>query len=303
MKLDSLIIRREIPLLKDAIMIEKLNKGYSSDEKYIIHFEASKKLLRVAVIEEYEKKKLEFNILKSLSKYDVKCSQTVEVGLLEEWEMCYTIYSYIEGAAAKEILHVLTDEVQYDIGIEAGKQLTKIHQLGAPPKVKPWYARTMAKHYRYVEAYKSSGIKIKDDKIILHFIEENKNLLKNRPNQFQHDDFHLGNIIVDNRKYAGVIDFGNFDWGDPFHDFVKLALFQREHSVPFSIGQIKGYFNDEVPEDFWMLYSIYVAMGVFSSVVWSFKFAPEQLDEMVVRVHNILEEHNNFEILKPVWFR
>ncbi|MCE7792052.1 aminoglycoside phosphotransferase family protein [Salipaludibacillus sp. CUR1] len=37
--------------------------------------------------------------------------------------------------------------------------------------------------------------------------------MKQRPNLFQHDDFHLGNIIVNNKKFAGVIDFNRYDWG------------------------------------------------------------------------------------------
>ncbi|MGM0835716.1 MAG: aminoglycoside phosphotransferase family protein [Bacillota bacterium] len=161
------------------------------------------------------------------------------------------------------------------------------------------WGRAMEKHNRYLDAYKSCGTKIKNDDKIINFIEENKHLLKKRPNQFQHDDFHLGNIIVKNNKYAGVIAFDNFDWGDPLHDFVKVALFQRELSVPFSIGQIKGYFNNDVPEDFWMLYSIYAAMVIFSSVVWSLRFVPDQINEMIERLHNILEDHKEFELIMP----
>lgn len=105
-----------------------------------------------------------------------------------------------------------------------------------------------------------------------------------------------------NKQYVGVIDFDNFDWGDPFHDFVKVALFQREMSIPFSIGQIKGYFNGEIPMEFWRLYSIYAGMVVFSSVVWSLRFSPGQLNEMISRLYILLEDHQYFDILMPKWF-
>lgn len=65
----------------------------------------------------------------------------------------------------------------------------------------------------------------------------------NRPNRFQHDDFHPSNILVQSNSYAGTIDFNRYDWGDPFHDFFKIAYFSREISIPFSIGQIDGYFD------------------------------------------------------------
>jgi aminoglycoside phosphotransferase (APT) family kinase protein len=224
------------------------------------------------------------------------------MGILDELNSCYNIYSYIDGVDVKEALHILTEKEQYKIGVDAGIELSRMHLLEASSSLKPWYERAMAKHYRYLDAYKSCGIKLKNDEKIINFIEENKNLLKGRPNQFQHDDFHLENIIVNNRTYVGIIDFNNFDWGDPLHDFVNVALFQRELSVPFSIGQIKGYFNNDVPEDFWMLYSIYAAMVIFSSVVWSIRFAPDQINEMIERLHNMLDDHKDFEILKPIWY-
>lgn len=129
----------------------------------------------------------------------------------------------------------------------------------------------------------------------------NLHYLKNRPNQFQHDDFHLENIILKDKKYVGVIDFDNYDWGDPFNDFVKIALASRVDSISFSVGQIDGYFANNIPEDFWRLYSIYSAMVIFSSVVWSIKKSPEQLDKFIERIHLILEDHKNFELLKPIW--
>ena len=35
-------------------------------------------------------------------------------------------------------------------------------------------------------------------------------------NQLQHDDFHLGNIILNNQGYVGVLDFNVYDWGVHF---------------------------------------------------------------------------------------
>ena len=295
------VLQDKVSCLQDAIQIEKLDKGYSLDKKYIVYFSDKKYVLRIGDRNGYEKKKSEFQILKRMQQYPVHSPQPIDIGILSEFNVCYTIYSYIEGVDVKTALHTLTEKEQYKIGTEAGRKLSSMHLLEAPPALNSWYERAMAKHDRYIEAYKTCGIKIENDDKILRFIEKNKHLLKERPNRFQHDDFHLENIIVDNNRYAGVIDFNNFDWGDPLHDFVKVALFQRESSIPFSMGQIEGYFNKKVPETFWMLYSIYAAMVVFSSVVWSLRFAPEQLDEMMERIHMIIEDHKSFELLKPVW--
>ncbi|HDX9588950.1 TPA: aminoglycoside phosphotransferase family protein [Bacillus pseudomycoides] len=295
-------LQEKIDFLHCANRVERLSKGYSPDEKYVVYSGDGKFLLRTGSLEGYERKQTEFQILKRMQEYHVKSSKPIKIGILEEMNSCYTIYSFIEGVDVKETLTVLTDQEQYKIGIEAGGQLSRMHLLEAPITIKSWYEQAMQKHYRYLDAYEKSGIKIENDYKVINFIEENKYLLKGRPNRFQHDDFHLQNIIVDNNRYAGVIDFNNFDWGDPIHDFVKVALFQRNESIPFSIGQIQGYFNHTVPGDFWLIYSIYAGMVIFSSVVWSLRFAPHQLDEMIERLHNILEDHKGFEIVRPLWY-
>ncbi|WHY56016.1 aminoglycoside phosphotransferase family protein [Peribacillus simplex] len=295
-------LQDRVKFLQNATKIEKLSKGYSPDKKYVVYVDDNKFLLRVYDILGYEKKKAEFQILNKMKQFNVQSSQPIDIGIIEALNAGYNIYSYIDGVDAKEAIHTLKEEEQYKIGMEAGIQLSRMHLYEAPSTVKAWYDLVMDKHYRYLNAYKSCGIKIKNDEKIIDFIEKNKHHIKNRSNHFQHDDFHLENIIVKDKQYAGVIDFNNFDWGDPFHDFVKVALFQRELSIPFSIGQIEGYFDGSAPEDFWMLYSIYTGMVIFSSVVWSLRFAPGDLDAMITRLYVVLEDHQNFELLKPTWY-
>ncbi|PEX64185.1 aminoglycoside phosphotransferase [Bacillus cereus] len=293
-----------IQIVKDAANIEEISKGFSPDKKYIItNANNEKYLFRTGDIKEYERKKIEFQILNEMVKRNVQAQRPIEIGILEEEGVCYSIFSYLEGEDAKKLLPTYSPKEQYDIGIEAGKDLAKMHTYEPPNNILPWYERAMKKHSKYVEAYKTCGINIKNDDKIIKFIEENEIYLKNRPNRFQHDDFHLENIIVRDGKYVGVVDFNGYDWGDPIHDFVKIALFARDISIPYSIGQIEGYFNRKIPEEFWKLYTVYVGMTVFSSVVWTLLAAPHMLDDMLERLTIVLEDHNNFELSKPIWFQ
>ncbi len=297
------VLQDRVNLLQNNTKIEELPKGYSPDKKYVVYVDNKKLLLRVGDIESYNKKKTEFQILRDMQSLRVQSPLPIDIGVIEEFNSCYNIFSFIDGIDAKDIIRTLSEEEQYNIGMEAGKQLSRMHLYEASSTINNWYERAMRKHYRYLNAYKDCGIKIKNDEKIIDFIENNKQYIKKRPNRLQHDDFHLGNIIVKDNKFAGVIDFNNFDWGDPIHDFVKVALFQREISIPFSIGQIMGYFDKKVPEDFWMLYSIYAGMVIFSSVVWALRFVPEEIEEMIDRLYVLLEDHKNFETLKPAWYK
>jgi hypothetical protein len=82
-----------------------------------------------------------------------------------------------------------------------------------------------------------------------------------------------------------------------------VAYFSREASVPFSIGQIEGYFDGQVPERFWQLYALYTALIAFPSITWTLQVVPEQLDSMLARIRVVLEDHRNFQSVIPGWFK
>ncbi len=295
---------QHIPLLKKAISIDQIDKGYSRDEKWVVIMSSGEKyVLRFTDQDQYDKIKMQFELLSQLRRHGVQCADPVKMGALEETQQVYYILSFVEGQEAKEIMSQLTEEKQYAIGVSAGQDLRNMHTYPAPPHIEPWEDRVIKKHHRYLAAYRESGIFLEGDEKVAQFIAKHIDIVKGRPNQFQHDDFHLGNIIIKNNKYAGVIDFNNFDWGDPIHDFYKVALFSRETSEAFAAGQINGYFDGKIPADFWQLYSVYVAMSIFSSIMWVIKFDPGQMDEMIERLENVLKDHDYFHQIEPHWYK
>ncbi|WP_339166041.1 aminoglycoside phosphotransferase family protein [Brevibacillus sp. FSL L8-0520] len=297
--------RENIPALAHASDIRRIAEGFSPDQKYVVSYDdGTKLLLRTADLKQYERKYAEYGIMEAIQMYGAKSPQPIDIGRLEQSELCYYLLSYIDGEDARGAIPDCTPEKQYRIGWDAGQDLAKLHQHPAPHSISSWYERATRKHHNYVEAYKTCGVKMENDARIIRFIDEHQKLLKARPNKFQHDDFHVGNMIVHEKRYAGVIDFNRFDWGDPIHDFYKLALFSKECSIPFSVGQIEGYFYVRgIPADFWTLYAVYAAMSIFSAIVWTVRVTPEKVDEMVERLHSLCEDHRYFETCKPDWFK
>ena len=293
---------KQIPELSNFRDIFQIKKGFSSDEKYVIHTNENHKLfLRIFNQEDLGSKKKEYYILEKMRDLNVHCSRPVSINEMENWG--YLITTYLEGKDAEDEIPKHTINEQFNIGFEAGKELRKIHQYAAPNNISSWYLRKVKKHNKYMKDYLACGVQIKDDQKIINFIENNIHLMKHRPNLFQHDDFHPANIIVNNKKFAGVIDFNRFDWGDPYHEFLKIGIFNREVSVPYSIGQIRGYFNNEDPDEyFWRLYSLYLAMCVFSTVIWSLKNVPDSLNDMLEKVYLFLDDHDYFNQIKPKWY-
>lgn len=300
--IDKLAERVEI--LRSGCQFQQITKGFSTEQKYIVTTEFDDKvLLRVMPVEQFNRKDKEFGIIQQMYSANVKAPKPITIGKCEDLSLCYYVLSYIEGIDAEDALKNYSVDVQFNIGVEAGKDLRMMHQHEAPMDVAPWYERVIKKHRTYVDAYKKTGVSVKKADKIIKFIEESEPYLKNRPNRFQHDDFHVANIIVNDGNYAGVIDFNRYDWGDPLHDFLKVAFFSSQVSIPFSVGQLHGYFKGElIPDYFWKLYSVYVAMSVFATVVWTMRVVPENIDGMMDRINRVLEDHKYFECREPSWF-
>jgi len=148
--------QNNIQIVKDAVDIEEISKGFSPDKKYIITSASNEKyLLRTGDIKEYERKKIEFQILNEMQERNVQVQRPIELSILEEEGLCYSVFSYLEGEDAKKLLPTYTPKEQYEIGIEAGKDLAKMHTYEAPNDILPWYERAMKKHSKYLEAYKT----------------------------------------------------------------------------------------------------------------------------------------------------
>jgi aminoglycoside phosphotransferase (APT) family kinase protein len=239
-----------VPFLQGHDQIVQIHKGYSSDSKFIVKKDNQQYLLKTFDNQYLSTKQMEFDALFRMQELNVKCSKPIEIGNLVDVGVGYMILTYIEGNDAADELPKLSADQQFRIGYEAGTELLKMHQYVAPRHIPSWYDRKVTKHTRYVDKYHQLNIRINNDLKVMTFIEDNLHLMERRPNLFQHDDFHVGNLIVKDERLSGIIDFNRCDWGDPIHEFLKVGLFSSEVSIPFSIGQIRGYHLNSEPDPY-----------------------------------------------------
>jgi len=292
-----------IPRFGEIKQILPILKGYSLDKKFLVETAAASYIVKVFAEADYEAKQAEYEALQAMRRFQVKCTQAYELGRWEQLGKGYLVLNYIDGESGEEALPHYTAEQQYQIGLDAGRELLKIHQYSSNSSIQSWYERKAAKHSAYMNRYASLGISIPHDERIIAYIDQHLELMRHRPNSFQHDDFHPSNLIVKNGALSGVIDFNRCDWGDPFHEFIKVGMFSVDVSKPFSIGQIKGYFNGQEPsQSFWQLYTLYIAMCLISSIVWINKVKPEETPQMMERMIKVMEDHQYFESIVPSWY-
>lgn len=195
--MDNYNYLKDISRFKDWSEIVQINKGWSNDKKYIIrNSNGTKLLLRLSDIMYYDQKKLEFDNLILVSKLDINTSKPIDFGICNNGNMVYSLLTWIDGQDAIDVLPTLSKEKQYQLGVEAGEILRKIHTIEPMIDLESWEIRYQRKIDRAIDAYNSSGYKIKNDNTIINFIRNYQGYLKDRPLTLQHGDYHLGNMII-----------------------------------------------------------------------------------------------------------
>ena len=282
--------------------VTHISKGWSSDKKYLVKTEFDELLLlRISDIEQYDEKKKEYEIITKYSKLGIHMSMPKEFGICNEGKSVYMLLSWIEGNDLESVLPHLSDEEQYLLGRQAGVILKKIHSINVAPVDVP---NTTKKDKKLLQLsrYEESNVRIENDEIAIKYVKDNiKNIWTKEP-VYMHGDFHPGNLIYMNDGSIGVIDFNRWEVGDPYEEFYKLDSFGIELSVPYCIGQVDAYFDDDIPLDFWKVHAVYVAHSSLFSIKWAEKFGQSDIDGMVRRTKQAFDNYNDFSKYIPNWY-
>ena len=284
--------------------VKEITKGMSGDRKYNIETNERKKLLlRITDVANYETKKRDYEFLLGLNNAGLPVPKAVDFGMCEDGISVYMLLEWMEGEEAEKVVPNMPLDKQYTIGVTSGRILREIHENSKDVESKQdWYDRYFEVITPRIEAYKDEGIPFEGAEAILSFIEENKYLLHDRRQCSIHGDYHLGNLIINEKEELFVIDWQTVDFegiGDPWVDFINIGI---EHPA-FAAGQIDGYFNHQVPEAFWRILALYLSVSAITSIVWAKYFAPEQLERVLTLNKNVVKWYDGMRQVIPSWYR
>lgn len=281
--------------------ITPIETGYSGENKYhIIRNNGIQLILRTSDISNYKHHRDSAIFAKYM--HDVlglNMNVPVEVAACNEDKLAYTIYSWVEGVDAdKRILNAHTPE-QAKLGEKAGELLKLIHSVKAPDDIMPWDEYFNDRLDKLLRRFAETKITFRGSDKTIEFLNSNRHLLKDRPQTAIHGDFRSGNLIFDLEGEYGVIDFDRWCWGDPYMDFQCI---RRSCSVPFSRGQINGYFGGSIPGNFFALMGYYTAAEIIRGICAAYPRSRRAIDEAVAYAEKTAREYNNFEGLVPTWY-
>jgi serine/threonine-protein kinase len=282
--------------------IEPINKGWSSDKKYLATAADGKRyLLRVADIAAYDRKKTEFENMKRVAALDIPMQQPVEIGVCDNGQSVYQMLTWVDGEEAREVLPFLPKTEQYVLGLQAGRILKRIHALSSTAPSDDWLNEYGIKIDRYIHNYQNGGHAFEGDSLFIDYLRQSRHLMSNRPMCLTHDDYHPGNMILGADKKLSLIDFQRLRMVEPYHAFSGLC-FSAKYSPHFATGQIHGYFDGEPPEDFWRLLSLYLAAIAVNALPWSVPYGQGEIDFAYKQIADIMTWYDNFNCVVPSWY-
>lgn len=276
-----------------------IEKGFSSDKKFLATTDNGLRyLLRISSQEQYESKKILFEMMQKVSMLNIPMCKPVEFGTCDEG--VYTLFTWVDGKDAVDIVPILPETEQYVLGIKAGEILKKIHSIPAQKMQEDWETRFNRKTDYEIQKYHECGLRFDGDEKIIEYIENNRHLLEKRPDSLQHGDYGLGNLMYANSEiYA--IDF-SLDYGDPWQDFESIR-WMVDKSIYFATGMVDGYFNKEVPFEFWKLLRFYLSEGCFHNIVWSIGTGEQsQIDTTLRQISDVQNWYDNIQTDIPSWY-
>lgn len=296
-------ICRDIPLCASFVSIEAIRKGVSGDAKYRVDTAGGRRfLLRISPAETYERKRTMYDMMGRVAAHGVSMSLPVDFGLCNGGQSVYQLLSWCEGETADAVLPNLSHADQYALGVKAGQNLRRIHAIPAPDGTEDWHDRFVRINDGRLRAFFRCGVPIDGSEAILAFYEENRPLLRGRPQCFLHGDYHNDNLLVSKDHDIAVVDWDLLDslYGDPWSEFNRIL---HASLVPrFVTGQIRGYFAGEPPEAFWRILALYLSTGALMLVSWAVHVEPGCLDECRETAGHIMRWFDGMRSPVPSWY-
>ncbi|MDR2042837.1 MAG: phosphotransferase [Clostridium sp.] len=281
------------------ISAEPIQKGWSEDKKYCVtSSDGVKYLLRITPIERYEARKSLFGMLEQVATLGIPMCKPIEFGTCADG--VYSLQSWIDGEDLEAVLPLLSETEQYVLGLKSGEILGKLHGIQAPNTQEDWAVRFNRKTNHKIKAYRECGIRFDGGDDVIEYIENNRHLLENRPQCFQHGDYHVGNMMME-RGELKIIDFDRYDFGDPWEEFNRI-VWCAAVSPHFATGQLQGYFSGEPPLEFFKLLAFYIASNTLSSIYWAIPFGQPDLDTMMKQSQDVLRWYDNLRNPVPTWY-
>jgi len=282
---------------EDYLVVEKINSGESSDEKYKLYKNNKYYLLRIFDARFMNSRYKALENIEMLLKNGISVPKIYSKGLLTE-EKGYALLEWIDGTSLEKKITDIETEIQY--GEYAAKELLKMHNINISSQI--------AIYDRFIESFSKKIKKVleleigKENIMLLRdFVMKHLNTLKElKGNSIIHGDFHPGNIIVDDNKLV-FIDMDVCAISHPWMDLTSNACNMEFPNFYSSV--IKNYFQNNIPMEFWEVYNLFGSIYILDYILYTLRIDGKSLVDGEQKLKEFLKFTNYFQSDIPNWFK
>lgn len=249
-------------------------------------------VLKLSDKSQYDRRYREFEYLKLMSESGINCLQPLGVNSIKGDTIA--MYSFVNGEPLLTKISSYDSNRVFTLGSRAGMFLKSIHKcikFDSSTEEENIYKRT-----NVIENYKNGGLHF-DKKIeekIFKFLNSFDSSFKHEK-VFCHGNFSIFNIIEMENHDISILHFDDFYIGDPYSDFSKM-IYQNRISTNFSNGIINGYFNNNVPKDFFKYYYYYGCLELLESI------NAKDYSSQSIAASEFLYNSSDFTLNSPKWY-
>lgn len=292
----------ELPL-KNIQSITPFNKGWSNDHKFIVVTEAKKYLLRMTDIKNKQAYLEHKDLLMQSREKNIPTHKLAAHGECLNDTYYFLLLNWIDGNDAGDVINNFTLSEQYNFGIKAGEILAEIHSFKPVSEDKEsWKTRYNRKIDKKIKMYNDCELKYDNGHLLMDAISKYRHLIDNNRNVQHHGDSHIGNMLIDSNNKLHIIDFDRHDTGEAYEEFNRITWCASTSSA-FASGRVDGYFNNDVPDEFWKLLLLYISANMLSSLPWALPFGDKEIKTMRRSYTEILGWYDRFELTIPKWYK
>ncbi len=252
-------LKKIIPNSDSWTHSHEITYGWSGEQKYQIkQAEGSDMLLRILTPEQYEMQQDGIKFLLECNEISALVPKLYAHGKISHGENYYLLLEFIYGENGMLAIGNYSNQEQYDLGVIMGKEIKKIHSQTEEKKYPAESKKFKEKTQKFIDYYLANKAEFKFlgniDDVILNFVNE----VEKRPMVMIHNDFHLGNMIIDEDRIY-LIDFNRACLQDRFKEFDAIAWSARS-STNFSAGLLDAYLDGEDKNEFFKILRGYISI-------------------------------------------
>jgi len=290
-----------IPNYADWDSIEQINYGWSEDNKYIIKSGSKKFVLRVSDISYYQKKKSEFDFMKTLHESFQSMSTPIAFGTFDNENYVYILVDYIEGIQVEQMIPRIGKDKQYALGYKAGRYLKQIHEALGFVEDYSFKDQYTSKINQRISEFRNLHIENKQIEDLIQFVQEHLYVLDGCKSVYHHGDFHVGNLITNDDLDLFVIDFNRIKKGDPLYEFNRI-LISSQFSTSFAKGQIDGYFEGYPTIEDFVKIKFFIASVQIGTLAWAMKYGDDDVSFAYRSLEHFFNSYDDLKRDIPSWY-